>query len=202
MSTMTSARTGAITLVVRLLFACAVALLAASCSGPSNKAEEAPKPCDQRCRDESATRALRETLKLVFNLALQGKPVGAQDATAPCPLGGSARVRGTVTSNAIVGTNEVKLTYTLDGCAYLLRDDEPKNNYRMSFTGTLTQEGVMAVQPTITSALVMKSDAMKLSGTVYEPPIPYEEPKCAVSLGQNGNQLFGTVCERSITLSL
>ncbi len=77
-----------------------------------------PEPCDQQCLDTSAIRALRETIKLAFNLTLQGKPVGAHDVTVPCPFGGSIRVYGEAYSNPIQGATEVTLTYELAGCAY------------------------------------------------------------------------------------
>lgn len=184
-----------------VVVACA-ASLAFACSGPSNKAETTTPPCDQRCKDDTAARSLRETVKLVFNMTLQGKRVGTYDLTAPCPGGGSARVVGTATANALVGANQVKLSYTLDACTYELRDSDPKHNYRMTLTGTISQEGVIAVQPTATTALVMKSDAMTFSGTIYEPEIPYDERDCVVSFGQQGGQLFGKICGRDTTISL
>ena len=41
------------------------------------EAEPAP-PCDQLCQDSNALRAVREGMKLIYNLTLQGKPVGSQ----------------------------------------------------------------------------------------------------------------------------
>ena len=153
-------------------------------------------PCEQECRDGNALLALRHTLKLVYNLTLQGNPVGAQDETTPCPMGGQARVFGEATSNALQGAIEVQLTYELVECGYMERDDEPEENYDMSFDGTVEQDGTIAVQPGITTALVMASEAITLSGTVYDPPIEYREEDCPVQLGQSGNQLSGTICGR------
>lgn len=154
-------------------------------------------PCEQECRDGNALLALRHTLKLVYNLTLQGNPVGAQDETTPCPAGGQARVFGEATSNALQGAIEVQLTYELAECGYMERDDEPEENYDMSFDGIVQQEGTIAVQPGITTALVMGSEAITLSGTVYDPPIEYREEACEVRLGQSGNQLSGTICGRA-----
>lgn len=41
----------------------------------------------------------------------------------------------------------------------------------------------------------MKSDNIKLSGTVYNPPIDYAAD-CPVELSQNGNKVTGKICGR------
>lgn len=168
--------------------------LGAGC-GSSVSDPPAPPPCDEACKDGVALKALRETMKLAFNLTLQGKPVGEHDETTPCPLGGSARVFGSATSNALQGATEVKLTYVLTDCRYLFKDDDAEDNYAMMISGTMTQEGILAVQPSATSALVMKGESMKLIGTVYDPPLEYAAD-CPIELGQNGNKLTGKICGR------
>ncbi len=105
----------------------------------------------------------------------QGGPVGPQDAKYTCPLGGTAHVFGTATSNAVQGATEVDLPYELEACVLLDRDTDPKNNYRLATTGTIRQVGTLAVQPTATTALGMRSDAVTITGTVYDPPVPYAE---------------------------
>jgi hypothetical protein len=175
-------------------------LVLAGCGTKATSPPAAP-PCDEECKDEIALRALRETTKLAFNLTFQGKPVGTYDLSTSCPLGGTARVSGTATSNAIQGATQVKLTYVLVGCGYLFKDDEPKENYKMILSGTMTQEGVIAVQPSATSALVMKSGSIVFAGTVHDPPIDYAA-ECAVELGQNGNVLTGTICGREAKTDL
>jgi len=180
--------------LVLLSLALGVSLVAAAC-GSAATAPPKPPPCDEKCKDGVAIKALRETTKLAFNLTLQGKPVGTHDLTTPCPLGGAARVFGTATSNAVQGATEVKLTYVLTDCKYLFEDDDAEDNYSMTLTGTITQEGILAVQPTATSAIIMRSERMKMSGTVYDPPLEYAA-ECPVELGQNGNKLTGTICGR------
>lgn len=171
------------------------ASLASAGCGASATSPPPPPPCDDACKDGVAIKALRETTKLAYNLTFQGKPVGAHDLVTPCPLGGGARVFGAATSNALQGSTEVKLTYVLAECAYLFKDDDAEDNYAMTITGTITQEGILAVQPSSTSAVVMKSDLVKMIGTVYDPPLDYAA-ECPVELGQNGNKLTGTVCGR------
>lgn len=160
-----------------------------------------PPPCDEECTDGIAILAVREAAKLAFNVMLQGKPVGDHDETKPCPFGGTARVFGNATSNATQGATEVRLTYVFAGCAGLSKDDEAKENYELRLTGTLTQEGILAVQPSATSALIMKSDTMKIEGTVYDPPKDYNAD-CPLELGQNGNALTGKICGRETKTQL
>jgi hypothetical protein len=169
--------------------------------GCGDEAPAAP-PCEQECQDAVAVRSLREVMKLVYNLTLQGKPVGPQEATTPCPQGGTAHVFGEATSEPVQGATEVTLTYELEACAHLERDDEPPENYSMTLTGSVKQQGIIAVQPTATSALVMSSESMTFAGTVYDPPLPYDEQGCAVQLGQSGSNVSGTICGRIAGLDL
>jgi hypothetical protein len=176
-------------------------LLALSACGAKATSPPPPPPCDEKCKDETTMRALRETMKLGFNLTLQGKPVGTHDVSGPCPLGGKARIFGSASSNAIQGSTDVDLTYVLEGCEYLVEDDDAKENYRMKFTGTITQKGTLAVQPTATTAVVMRSESMAMIGTVYAPPVNVDLT-CPVLLGQDGNKLTGTLCGRAFGVDL
>lgn len=181
---------------VRSLFALVLVALACACGDGPKPAP--PPPCDQACKDGIALRALRETTKLVFNITLQGKPVGTYDVTTPCIRGGTARVSGTATSNAIQGATEVKLTYVFDKCAYLQKDDDAKQNYSMTISGTLDQQGTIAVQPTSTTALLMKSASITIVGSVYDPAEPYEVEDCPLDIFQNGNRVAGSMCGRDV----
>jgi hypothetical protein len=181
-------------------FAIAVlALCALACT-----AEEEPvePPCDDRCKDNIAVRGLRETVKLVYNLTLQGKPVGDQDARTDCSFNGSARVFGVATSNPVQGATEVDLTYELTECAHAEYDEDPRENYQMGFQGTLTQIGTLAVQPTATTALLMRSESMSMLGYVNDPPSEFSAVDCVVELAQSGNSLSGTLCGRPVGVDL
>lgn len=166
-----------------------------------NEPEPSP-PCRDECMDGIALRSLRETMKLAYNLTLQGNDVGEQDETTDCPLGGSARVFGTATSEPVHGATEVDLTYELRSCAYIERDEEPEESYEMTIDGVITQTGIMAVQPTATTALLMQSDAVTLDGNVYDPPREFHEADCVVDLAQNGNDLSGVFCGREAGVDL
>jgi hypothetical protein len=165
-------------------------------------APPAPVPCGEECADEVALRAVREMTKLAYNLLLQGKPVGEQDARSPCPLGGSVHVFGNATSNAAQGATAVALTYEFSSCGHLELDEEPEETYRMTLTGTLTQSGTIAAQPTATTALVMTSESMSMEGTVHDPPVAYGPVDCAIAVSQDGNDLSGLVCDKEVGVDL
>jgi len=174
---------------------------AAACGG-SVGAPPAPVPCEEKCQDQVALRAVREMTKLAYNLLLQGKPVGEQDMRSPCPLGGSVHVFGNATSNAAQGATEVDLTYEFATCGHIELDEEPEESYRMTLDGTLTQVGTLAAQPTATTALIMQSDAMSLAGTVHDPPLAYGALDCVLELGQDGNDLSGLFCGKEVGVDL
>jgi hypothetical protein len=175
------------------------ALLLAGCG---DETEAKPKTCDAECRDRVATRALREVLKLVYNLTLQGKPVGPQDAQTLCPQGGLARVFGNASSVADQGATELGLTYVLEDCAYRRRDDDPEQSYDVAISGVVTEEGTLAVQPTATTALVFTSEGLTLDGTLFDPPVDYAASDCLVRLTQDGNNFSGDWCGRSTGFEL
>lgn len=176
-----------------------VLFLAACGSGPT----PAPPPaCDQLCLDGIGVAALRTTMKQIFNATLQGAAVGNQDAMYTCPLGGTAHVFGTAQSNAIQGATEVNLTYELNACVLLNQDTDPKQVYNVTSSGTVHQVGTFAVQPTATTSVGMESDSVTITGTVYDPPDPYDVESCKLTVAQDGNHLSGTVCDRTFAADL
>jgi hypothetical protein len=183
-------------------FARGCALFGLLALGGCSDEEQAPRTCDEACQDRSAMRALRETLKLVYNLTLQGNVAGEQDERTPCPLGGSARVVGSASSVAEQGATEVSLRYELSVCAYVQRDDDAEESYATVIDGTVQQSGIIAIQPSATTALRIEAEALDIFGTVYDPPVEYAEPECALLLNQSGNHLGGDWCGRQVALSL
>src|SRR5882672_12748422 len=79
--------------------------------GCGGKAPSATPPCDQICKDNIALRALRETMRYVYNQRLPGQPVGEQDASASCLMQGTVQIMGDAGSNAVQGATIVELTY-------------------------------------------------------------------------------------------
>lgn len=196
---MTSKR-GALIAAVRSLTALSLLSLAGSCSAVDAAPE--PVPCDQACRDAVALRAVREMCKLMYNLTLQGKPVGAQDRTAPCPKGGTVHVFGEATSNASQGATEVKLTYEFAGCGYQQKDSDANKSYDVVVTGAISQEGILSAQSSTTTALIMKSSQMTVTGQVHDPAQAYEADRCYLEMTQNGSHVSGKICGRDAGLDL
>lgn len=164
---------------------------------------DAPPPCDRICQDGIGLRGLRETMKLAYNLLIQGQPVGAQDATSQCPsadgsAAGMVRVFGNATANAVQGASFVDLEYDFEHCAYSAPPSAiPNENYALIVSGRVTQQGTLAVQPSSTTALLIDSEALSLSGSVYDPPLAYELSDCKLSVAQQGNRVSGSLCGRN-----
>lgn len=172
-----------------------------ACSSVDAAHTPAP-PCDPVCQDQVAVRALREGMKLIYNLKLQGNPVGEQDAMSACPQGGKARVFGTATSNALQGATEVELTYTFTDCKYVHVDATPAENYQMTASGSITQSGILAVQPSATTALLFHSDSFSIDGSLYDPPLRYQAEACEFAASQDGNDMSGLWCGREVGFRL
>src|SRR5689334_15452705 len=182
-------------------------LIAPFFAGCADKSPPPPPPCDQACADGVALRALRETMKFAFNKTLQGKDAGVHDETATF-IHGTAHVFGEVTSNAEQGATIIKLlTYEFSEATYIQKNDDPKANFAIVVSGTVKQDGTLAVQPSSTTSLTMHSDAIVLAGEIYDPPIPYPVPPieagtaCSLDLNQNGNNVAGKLCGRNAGFS-
>mgnify|MGYP003694796887 CR=1 FL=1 len=85
---------------------------------------------------------------------------------------------------------DVRLTNT----NYLRKDDVPSQNYNVVLDGTITQVGILAVQPSATTALIMRGMDLRLVGTVYDPPLEIDESGCALEMTQSGSDVAGNAC--------
>ena len=171
----------------------------------------AAPPCDQACQDGVALLGVRSAMKLAYNFEVATKPVGPQDATAPCisfdgARGGSVHILGGATVNAIQGASIVDLTYDFQNCLYSAPPDPTANqNFSLTLTGVVHQKGTISVQPTATTALLIETvedssmvptATLSVSGTVYDPPVDYSVSSCALSATQSGNSVSGFLCGR------
>ncbi|MDP8999668.1 MAG: hypothetical protein M3O46_06110 [Myxococcota bacterium] len=180
----------------------AISLIAlVACGGGAAASPDSAALCDRTCMDGIALRSLRDAIKVVYNMRLSGNPVGAQDQMFDCLPSGTVHVHGTATSNADQGTTNVDLTYVLTQCKFSETYSDPTRTFSMTLTGTVTESGTIAVQPSSTTALQIKG-SITFSGTVYWPAIMYSEPACTVAVGQNGNDLSGTTCGRVAGVAL
>lgn len=185
-----------------------------ACGGGGGGDDAGPPPCDQSCKDGVAILALRDAIKVVYNVTLQGQPDGPQNQMTACPLGGSATVSGTAQSNA-GGTTIVALTYVFKACEYSETDTDPTHTFQLTLEGTVNETGSISAQASSTTSLTFvspameqdagaasQSGAMSFSGTVYSPTSKYTEKDCALQLGQDGNEISGKICDRDAGTSL
>jgi hypothetical protein len=162
----------------------------------AGRAPAAPPECDQGCKDAIALRTVRVAMRFAYNLVLQSNPVGMQDEIAPCIPTGSVHIVGEGTSNAMLGTTDVDLTYTFTDCVNPApQNPTPERNYRLTVNGVVTEKGTLAMGGP-TTALMLHGTEMGFSGTVYDPPVPYEETKCELVARQEGNNVTGDLCGR------
>ena len=120
---------------------------------------------------------------------------------APCPRGGAARIAGDAWADGAQGTTIVDLQYTFSDCGYLQVDTAPSRAYHVTVSGAVSQDGVIAVQPSATTALLMTSESVTVTGEVYDPPIAYEAAACVLKIGQDGNDVAGELCGRTAGFS-
>ena len=158
--------------------------------------------CDQVCQDGAALRGVRSLMKLAYNGLVMGQKVGAQDAQTDCPplhgAPGTVHVFGEATANALQGDSFVSLSYDFENCSYAAPPDPTADrNYDITMTGVVTERGTIAVQPSSTTALLIESDSLSLSGTVYDPPLDYAIVACTLAVNQNGTGVAGTLCARN-----
>jgi hypothetical protein len=160
-------------------------------------------PCDQACQDGVALLGLRSAMKFAYNYKIATQPVGAQDAMTPCysedgSQGGTVHIFGDAEVNAVQGASLVSLSYDFENCLFSAPPDPTADqNFSLTLTGVVTEQGTLSVQPTATTALDLESTAVSVSGTVYDPPVPYSVSDCALSVLQNGNAVSGALCGRS-----
>ena len=152
-------------------------------------------------------------MKIAYNFKVAAHPVGAQDATAPCicfdgAVGGFVHIFGDASVNPVQGASIVSLTYDFENCLVSAPlDPTADQNYSVTLTGQVIEQGTLAAQPTATTALLVEtvedpatsqpSDTLSVAGTVYDPPLDYSASGCALSAIQNGNAVSGVFCGRS-----
>lgn len=178
-----------------------LSVVVAACVDTTNDAND-PSPsttstCTQSCQDNVVGYALDETLWLLWNENLAGRPSGSQDIAAVCPLRGSARITGT-TGVATNGINTVKLTFELSDCSH------SNTSYSLSFSGTVTWSGTFSSDNP--NAITFQSSALTIAGTIRRNDNPTISEICAVALtdtydkyaSEQRGWLNGELCRRPV----
>jgi hypothetical protein len=191
-----------------------LALAIACSSGCAISASPPPTPtCDQACQDGVAIRALRNGMAVVYNKAFP-QPIpkgvtppegfvppplvlpGPQDLHVPCDATHVVHLFGDATSDPNQGVTFVSLTYDVAGCvADNQNDPTPEQNYTLEIAGTLTEIGTLGGNNT--TAVVIRGDSVAFSGSVFHPAYEYVET-CELDLVQNGNNVSGRLCGRTV----
>jgi hypothetical protein len=181
----------------------ATTVLALGCGG---NRPAPPATCDVACQDGVALRALRVGMRVYYNFAIAGNPVGMQDKTVPCIPSGSVHIVGEAQSNAMLGISTLKnLTYTFTDCQNPApKSTTPERNYNLTINGVVTEDGTLAMGGPTTSLMINGTD-VAFKGQVYDPPQDYPDKTADVLQGpcpldalQDGNNVTGHFCGRLV----
>lgn len=149
-----------------------------------------PPMCNQECQDYGVGLALADTIWLLYNQNIAGRPAppgGVFDTTVSCPLGGSARITGTLSVSGEV--TSVDLTYDLDGCA------NSDSFYELTFGGSVDQSGSFDGEGFTTVTFVCAE--LEISGSVMLFDDPSVDESCDVSVTQEEHDDEGTLHGRA-----
>lgn len=186
---------------IAIALALALALVfAAACSSGSSTSSGATGTdgggvttmtmCDQACIDIGTGVTLANLVNDLYNTNLAGHTVGAQNLSAPCPLGGTADITGTTGFDQAHGITTVNLAYAMTGCHV------SASGVELTVTGTLTEVGSfdsMTLQ-TINDA----SSDLTITGAVDGMNVTDTACDVHVNVDSNANpEVTGTVCGRT-----
>ena len=162
---------------------------ASSSSGGSST--YSPPKCDQGCQDFLVGFALDDTLWFLWNQKLAGHPVGVQNISGACPLGGTVHITGM--DGVSSGITTTAIQFALDGC------ENSNKQYHLTFTGTVTMDGSFDASTNF-AAETFSAPGLAVSGGLKWRDQPTIDQACDVSVTQRGtgdsSKLGGSVCGR------
>ena len=151
-----------------------------------------PPSCGQECQDYLVSWALNDTIWFLWNQKLAGRPVGPQDTSGACPLGGNVHITGfdAVADNGITTADVV---FDLDAC------ENSNEVYSLTFTGAVRLEGSFDTA-TEFAAVTFSSTDLEISGGLEYLDDPAIDESCAANITQEGMndgfELTGRLCGR------
>jgi hypothetical protein len=164
---------------------------ASSSSGGTGHAY-VPPTCDQGCQDYLVGWALDDTIWFLWNQKLAGHPVGVQDITGACPLGGSVHVTGM--DSVADGTTTTDVQFQLTAC------ENSNRQYDLTFSGNVSMQGSFNGATNFT-AEVFSAPGLDVSGALHWLDDPAIKQACDVTVSQKGggmsSALNGRVCGRN-----
>ncbi|MFC1611347.1 hypothetical protein ACFL6C_10330 [Myxococcota bacterium] len=154
--------------------------------------------------DEDVVWTVIATIGDIFNQNIAGRPSGAQDVNANCPLSGSAHIVGTVTVSTDTGITATGLTYDLTDCGNTKTCADDKCTINLTLTGSLTEAGSWNNTTGFLSRS-MQSDSLTMSGTASRDIFldATIDQTCAFSgsvtrdAGSTSGSTVGQICDRS-----
>jgi hypothetical protein len=152
-----------------------------------------PPTCDQGCQDYLVAYALNDTLWFAWNQKLAGKPVGMQDTTASCALGGSVHITG-FDEVLASGATSTDMLFSFADCA------NANQTYDLTFSGEVSMEG--SLDPNVDfAALTFSVPQLEVRGALDWLDDPEIDQSCPVNFSQQGTgdsfALAGRVCGRT-----
>lgn len=165
----------------------ALSLFCVLACGGCTQSEESPGTvaCDQACVDQNVSYTLINVIVDLYNQNLAGRPVGVQDLSGLCALGGTAHITGTTGVDSGNGITTVNLSYALSGCHAQAGGD-------LVFEGTVSEVGSFDGQDYVSENL--SSGSLAMSGTVQGTAI---DETCEVHVNRNANAVSGNICGRT-----
>lgn len=142
-------------------------------------------------QDQWIVYGILDTQNFLYDQQLVGLPVGPQDVTANCPLGGTVHIYGSTTQ---ADQATVDLTFAMTECA------NTGEGYDLVFTGDTWMSGSFA--STGYKALSTTSDSIEVFGTVASDP-PEVDTTCDLAVTDRGEDgeasvVSGEWCGRSV----
>jgi hypothetical protein len=151
-----------------------------------------PPTCGQTCQDFLVSYGVNDTIWFAWGQNLTGKPTGAQDSYANCPLGGTVHITGTTSVSN--GIDSADLTFDFSDCA------NSNTDYSLTFNGAVTMQGSFEAT-TQFAALTFSSAALTTSGGIKYLDNPQIGEACDLGCAQQGTgdawQLSGQLCGRT-----
>jgi hypothetical protein len=160
----------------------------ASDSGGGSSGDSDGSACDQGCLDDGTGYGIIETLRFLYNANLAGRPVGTQNVSASCPLGGGAVITGTTSFDSFNGITGVNLTFSASSCRH-----SDGSIFDLTLTGAVNQSGTFS---NISTALSYSSTALAISGSVYGEIVV---ETCSLSIARSDSSVTGVLCGRSFS---
>jgi hypothetical protein len=164
--------------------------------GSAGNTNTAPT-CGQTCQDYLSGLAVADSIWLLYNQNVAGKPAGSVDQAGSCPLGGTVHVTGTTAVNA--GVNTVHLVFDLAHC------HNSASLYSLTFNGLVNVDGTFKGGADKFTAVTFSSATLALEGGLDFFDNPALDATCELAETQQGSgdteELNGRLCGREFSSS-